>query len=860
VSDVSTGDNARMSISGPPAMAFLALAVLALASASSAAASSVSAADVAGGRARASTARLSPAPLSSLPPALRAYLSSLHAAMRGSSPAPGASAQTAQDCMAYALAYERALTLQPWRAPARDVWDALRLGPDCGAPPPPSAAALGVPAPWPRRAASSSAAGGSAEAAGPTFFVDYAAGDDGADGSATRPFKTVLRGVAATRAARPPGGGPAAVLLRAGVHVLGATVALDARDAGLTVAAAPGEAAWVSGGAPLRALPWAAVNVSNATGANVWRARVAAPPPFMTGLLTVAADGAPAKRLFRAQFPNFNPEMHATGACGGGARAAAMPECVALAAGSPFLRHLGGRLAAAGGDAWAAAGGARGVRDPAVLAWTKPANFSRPEVFFHNLSGLGLKNDSAMVAYNMYGAGRGGACGLWTDAWPRNSSYGWSYHCGNVTAGGWEEVDELMQTIGQLNLPNGLMFDVNALPNMAAWKLNVNRSQRVNGAAVVNVWMTQNWFNNAFYVTGQRVNATAAVLDMVADDGHYPSGGWQGGRHWQTQCSFDGCGPGGALLGGGWWVSNVAAELDAYDEFFFDPATNDLTLFFNASDSAAGDPFGPPPADLVLMAPQLEIFFDLSGATDVTLDGLGFRDQREVMLERWLVPSGGDWGLRPFGAVQLFNTTRCTVSNALFLRTDGNAIFVGGRSRNASVLDSEFAWLGMNAVASLGTTQQDDATGGDQPFGTLLSGLVARELALYEKQSSAYFLGRTPLSRVEACVFFNGPRAMINVNDHLGGGNNFTTSVLFNTCRESGDHGAMNSCVAGARAAARRALVRDAARPDARHFLLSFSAARALLLRAHYAQVGPHAIPTQHCVGRRRRLVRARAQ
>jgi hypothetical protein len=34
---------------------------------------------------------------------------------------------------------------------------------------------------------------------------------------------------------------------------------------------------------------------------------------------------------------------------------------------------------------------------------------------------------------------------------------------------------------------------------------------------------------------------------------------------------------------------------------------------------------------------------------------------------------------------------------------------------------------------------------------------------------------------------------MINFNDHLGGGNNITTSLLFNTCRESGDHGPANS-------------------------------------------------------------------
>ena len=145
---------------------------------------------------------------------------------------------------------------------------------------------------------------------------------------------------------------------------------------------------------------------------------------------------------------------------------------------------------------------------------------------------------------------------------------------------------------------------------------------------------------------------------------------------------------------------------------------------------------------------------------------------------------GGDWGLRPAGAVNFVGTERCTLSNALFSRTDANAVFIGGRNRNVSVLDSEFVWLGMNAVASLGLSEQDDATGGEQPWGTLLSGLVVHEIALYEKQSSAYFVGRTPLSRLEASLFYNGPRAMVNVNDHLGGGNNFTTSVMFNTCRE----------------------------------------------------------------------------
>ena len=752
-----------------------------------------------------------------------AYLDELHIAMQTAVPVPGFSTQTAQDCQVYALAYERALLLIPERAPNRDVWDALRLGPSCGAPPPPTAAELGLLAAWPPHTSTR------AVVAGPTYYVAPNGSDTAGDGTLERPFATVARGVDATRAARPPGAGPASVVLRGGLHLLGATVTLDTRDSQLTIAAYPGEAAWVSGGAPIGPLTWTAVNVSNATGANIWRAHVSAAPAYVTGeqsaghkvcmnsgeaqsclahilcpiitivlysiispllihclagLNTIAPDGSPSKRLFRAQYPNFNPEWHATAACGGGLRAAAMPECVELAVSSPFLRHVGNRLAAAGQDAWEAVGGVRGVSDPAVT-WLKPANFSRPEVYFRDLFKEGLKNNSKMNNYNRYAAGRGGACGLWTNFWPADSSFGWDYHCGNVTDGGWEEVDKLMYDIGQLNIPNGLQYDPQQLPNVAAWRPNLDPAQRTNGAAIVNVWMTQGWFNNMLYVTGTRIiNATTAALDMVADDGHYPSGGWQGGRHWQTQCSFDNCGPGGPLLGGSWYVSNVAEELDAYDEFYYDVVTGDLTIFYNGSSTQGGAPHVAPPAGLVLMAPQLEVFFNITGgAADVTIDGLGFRDQRFSYMDPWVVPSGGDWGLRPAGAVNFVGTSNCTLSRALFSRVDANAVYIGGRNRNVSVLDSEFVWLGMNAVASLGLSEQDDATGGEQPWGTLLSGLVVHELALYEKQSSAYFVGRTPLSRLENSLFYNGPRAMVNVNDHLGGGNNFTTSLMFNSCR-----------------------------------------------------------------------------
>ena len=44
--------------------------------------------------------------------------------------------------------------------------------------------------------------------------------------------------------------------------------------------------------------------------------------------------------------------------------------------------------------------------------------------------------------------------------------------CAQVTDGGWEDiVDRLMNTLGQLNLPLGLVFNSTVAPNMANWSV-----------------------------------------------------------------------------------------------------------------------------------------------------------------------------------------------------------------------------------------------------------------------------------------------------------------------------------------------------------------------------------------------------
>jgi hypothetical protein len=210
----------------------------------------------------------------------------------------------------------------------------------------------------------------------------------------------------------------------------------------------------------------------------------------------------------------------------------------------------------------------------------------------------------------------------------------------------------------------------------------------------------------------------------------------------------------------------------------------------------------PPPASLAFWVPTLEVLFNLSGTPsapvrDVTFAGLAFRDQRKSLLADWMVPSGGDWSLRRAGGLHFEGTERTTVSGCAFVRMDANAIFVGAYNRNTTIERNECVWHGMSCVVTFGYAEQNDCTAGEQPWGTQINFNLFHELGLQEMQSSAWFTGKTPLSHVEGNLWFNGPRAMANFNDgNCGGGSVFTRNLLFNTCRQSGDHGPANSwCV-----------------------------------------------------------------
>ncbi|CAF1656619.1 unnamed protein product [Adineta ricciae] len=306
-------------------------------------------------------------------------------------------------------------------------------------------------------------------------------------------------------------------------------------------------------------------------------------------------------------------------------------------------------------------------------------------------------------------------------------------------------------------VPRGLVVKANALPHLPQWS---NAS-----TGFVHAFHSGYWGSWVFEIASANSSQNTIMFGR---------GGFQEAR--------------GSGAGGAFYVSNVFEELDSANEWFLDKTTR--TLYFMPNQSMP----------TVFVASQVPCLISLSGSSindpirNVLIQGLTFTQTSNTYMREYMVPSGGDWSVHRGATVYLTNTQQISIVHNVFTELGSNGIAVIDYNEESSVMLNEFAWLGDSGVVVVGSTNGIDGYSmKSQPTNMLISSNLFRETGIYVKQSSPVLISVSRSVRVVDNVMFNMPRAGVNINDGYYGNHTISGNVIFNSVRETSDHGPINT-------------------------------------------------------------------
>jgi hypothetical protein len=258
------------------------------------------------------------------------------------------------------------------------------------------------------------------------------------------------------------------------------------------------------------------------------------------------------------------------------------------------------------------------------------------------------------------------------------------------------------------------------------------------------------------------------------------------------------------------FVENVFEELDAPGEWFLDNSAGTLYLI--------------PPKDVDLAIAKVEVaglkhLVEFRGAIEkpvqfVSVEGLSFTHTARTFMETYEPLLRSDWTIYRGGAILFEGARDCAINNCNFQNLGGNALFVSRHNRRITVAGSRFTDIGASCVAFVGdpaavrmpgVKNYNDAidfsaldkTPGpkseDYPADCTVSDCLMFHFGTIEKQVAGVEIAMASRITVSHCSIYDCPRAGINIGDGCWGGHVVEFCDVFDTVKESGDHGSFNS-------------------------------------------------------------------
>lgn len=273
-------------------------------------------------------------------------------------------------------------------------------------------------------------------------------------------------------------------------------------------------------------------------------------------------------------------------------------------------------------------------------------------------------------------------------------------------------------------------------------------------------------------------------------------GGWQNNR-------------GGAVHQTIRFVENIFEELDAPGEWFLDRKQH--LLYFH------------PPAGLNLTtatveATRLRTLVEFRGTEEspvrfIALKGITFRHAARTVMDTREPLLRSDWAIYRGGALRFEGAESCTVDSCFLDQLGGNGIFVNHYNRHLTIRGCQISRAGASGICFVGDPkaarsplfhydqvnrlEDIDRTPGPKsanyPADCRVEDCLITLTGRVEKQTAGILIDLSRRITVSHCSIYDMPRAGINIGDGCWGGHVIEFCDLFDTVKETGDHGSFNS-------------------------------------------------------------------
>ena len=267
------------------------------------------------------------------------------------------------------------------------------------------------------------------------------------------------------------------------------------------------------------------------------------------------------------------------------------------------------------------------------------------------------------------------------------------------------------------------------------------------------------------------------------------SGGWQNNRQMGMHDQYR-------------YAENIREEMTEPGEWYYDEGRSKIYLRL-----VPGDDLN-----------QAEVavsrgFFVLENCENVTIENITFERSVRTFMDTKEPLLRSDWTIYRGGAVLFRESANCTIDRCTFHDIGSNGIFVDGNCEEIQITRSHFSRIGASGLCFVGRSDsvrsplfeynetqnfadldlEKGPKSNHYPKNCTVEDCLVEYVGLTEKQATGIQVSMTYGITIKNCTVCHTSRSGINISEGTFGGHRIEGCDVFDTVRETGDHGSFNS-------------------------------------------------------------------